>query len=124
MPRFGLFVHWGIYSLLADGEWVMNNRSIRTTEYEHLAARFNPTRFDARAWVALARRAGVRYLTMTTKHHDGFAMYDSRLSDWDIVDRTPFGRDVIAELAAPTISSTSARWPTAPFSPSLPSGLA
>ena len=98
--KVGLFVHWGVYSLLADGEWVMNNRSIRATEYEHLAARFNPTRFDARAWVALARRAGVRYITMTTKHHDGFAMYDSRLSDWDIVDRTPFRRDVIAELAA------------------------
>ena len=98
--KVGLFIHWGVYSLLADGEWVMNNRDIRAAEYEHLAPRFNPTRFDARAWVALARQAGVRYITMTTKHHDGFAMYDTRLSDWDIIDRTQFRRDVIAELAA------------------------
>ena len=89
--KVGLFIHWGVYSLLADGEWVMNNRSIRTAEYEHLAPRFNPTRFDARAWVALAKRAGIRHITMTTKHHDGFAMYDSKLSDWDIIDRTPSG---------------------------------
>ena len=98
--KVGLFIHWGIYSLLADGEWVMNNRSIRTSEYEHLAPRFNPARFDARGWVALAKRAGIRYITMTTKHHDGFAMYDTKLSDWDIIDRTPFRRDIIAELAA------------------------
>ncbi len=97
--KVGLFVHWGIYSLLADGEWVMNNRSITAAEYEHLAPRFNPTRFDAKAWVALARKAGARYITMTTKHHDGFAMFDSKLTDWDIIDRTPFKRDVIAELA-------------------------
>lgn len=97
--RVGLFVHWGIYSLLADGEWVMENRSITAAEYERLAPRFNPTRFDARAWVALAKRAGAKYLVMTTKHHDGFAMFDSRVTDWDIIDRTPFRRDVIAELA-------------------------
>lgn len=97
--KVGLFIHWGIYSLLADGEWVMNNRSITSAEYEHLAPRFNPTRFDASNWVALARKAGARYITMTTKHHDGFAMFDSKLTDWDIIDRTPFKRDVIAELA-------------------------
>ena len=97
--KIGLFVHWGIYSLLADGEWVMNNRGISAAEYEHLAPRFHPSRFDARAWVALAKRAGINYIIMTTKHHDGFAMFDSKVTDWDIVDRTPFGRDVIAELA-------------------------
>ena len=98
--KVGLFIHWGIYSLLADGEWVMNNRSITSAEYEHLAPMFNPTRFDARSWVALARKAGARYITMTTKHHDGFAMFDSKLTTWDIIDRTPFKRDVIGELAA------------------------
>ncbi|MEZ4457936.1 MAG: alpha-L-fucosidase [Gemmatimonadales bacterium] len=97
--RVGLFIHWGIYSLLADGEWVMENRGIRAADYERLAPRFNPTRFDAAAWVSLAQRAGARYLTMTTKHHDGFAMFDTRVSDWDIIERTPFKRDVIAELA-------------------------
>lgn len=98
--KVGLFVHWGIYSVLADGEWVQNNRSIRSAEYEGLAPLFNPARFDAAQWVDLARRAGARYLVMTTKHHDGFAMFDSKLTDWDIADRTPFRRDVIGELAA------------------------
>lgn len=86
--KVGLGIHWGVYSLLADGEWVMNNRSIRAAESEHLAPRFNPARFDAGAWVALAKRAGIRYITMTPKHHDGFAMSDTKLSDWDIIDRT------------------------------------
>ena len=97
--RFGLFIHWGIYSLLQDGEWVMNNRRMEIPQYETLAPQFNPARFDAAAWVSLAREAGMRYITITSKHHDGFAMYDSRVSTWDIVDRTPFRRDVLAELA-------------------------
>jgi alpha-L-fucosidase len=98
--RVGLFVHWGIYSLLADGEWVMQNRGITAADYQHLAGRFDPAGFDASRWVALARKAGARYLTMTAKHHDGFAMFDSRVTDWDVMDRTPFHRDVIGELAA------------------------
>ena len=97
--KFGLFIHWGIYSVLASGEWVMQNRGIPAEHYERLAEQFNPTQFDAREWVALAKAAGMRYITITSKHHDGFAMYDSALTDWDIVDRTPYGRDVLADLA-------------------------
>ena len=97
--RFGMFIHWGIYSVLQDDAWVMNTRRLLLPEYETVAAQFDPTRFDAAAWVALARAAGARYITVTTKHHDGFAMFDSRVSDWDVVDRTPFRRDVIRVLA-------------------------
>jgi alpha-L-fucosidase len=97
--KFGLFIHWGISSLLMDGEWVMENRGIRVAEYEAIAAHFNPTRFDAEAWVMLARAAGMRYVTLITKHHDGFALFDSRATDWDVMDRTPFRRDVVREMA-------------------------
>jgi alpha-L-fucosidase len=97
--KFGMFIHWGIYSLLQDGEWVMNNRGITVEEYETLAPQFNPVKFDAAEWVSLAKAAGIRYITITSKHHDGFAMFDSEVSDWDIVDRTAYGRDVLAMLA-------------------------
>ncbi len=97
--RFGMFIHWGIYSLLQDGEWVMNNRGLTVPEYETLAPQFNPVKFDAAAWVRLAQDAGMKYLTITSKHHDGFAMFGSKVSDWDIVDRTPYGRDVLRMLA-------------------------
>src|SRR2546421_1389543 len=97
--KFGLFVHWGVYSVLGDGEWVMNVRKMSIADYEPLAARFNPTEFDAAEWVALAKAAGMRYTTITSKHHDGFAMFDSRRTDWDIVDRTPYHRDVLKQLA-------------------------
>jgi alpha-L-fucosidase len=97
--KFGLFVHWGVYSVLADGEWVMNNKKIPIAEYETLPARFNPTEFDPAEWVALVKAAGMKYITITSKHHDGFAMYDSKLSDWDIVDRTPYKKDVLKLLA-------------------------
>lgn len=97
--RFGLFVHWGVYSVLGDGEWVMNNRKIPISEYEKLAPQFNPTGFDPAEWVALVKAAGMRYITITSKHHDGFAMFDSRVSDWDIADRTPYKRDVLRMLA-------------------------
>ena len=100
--RFGLFVHWGIYSLLSDGEWVMNNRGIPSADYERVAAFFNPIRFDADEWVQLAKDAGMRYITITSKHHDGFAMFDSKVSDWDIVDRTPYKKDVLKALAEAT----------------------
>jgi len=98
--KFGLFVHWGVYSVLGDGEWVMNNRKLHVAEYERLPAQFNPTGFDAAAWVAVAKAAGMKYITITSKHHDGFAMYDSKVSDWDIVERTPYRRDVLRQLAA------------------------
>jgi alpha-L-fucosidase len=97
--RFGLFVHWGVYSLLADGEWVMNNRKIPAADYEKLPALFNPVAFDPAEWVALVKAAGMKYITITSKHHDGFAMFDSKVSDWDIVDRTPYTKDVLKLLA-------------------------
>jgi alpha-L-fucosidase len=97
--RFGMFVHWGVYSVLGRGEWVMQNERIPIAEYEKLPARFNPTGFDPAAWVALAKAAGMRYITITSKHHDGFAMFDSKVSDYDIVDRTPYGKDVLKMLS-------------------------
>jgi alpha-L-fucosidase len=97
--KFGLFIHWGIYSVLGDGEWVMQNHRIPAKRYEYVATQFNPVKFDAAAWVSLARAAGMKYITITSKHHDGFAMFDSKVSDWDIVDRTPYGKDVLKQLA-------------------------
>ncbi|MDG3003653.1 alpha-L-fucosidase [Paludisphaera mucosa] len=98
--KFGLFVHWGVYSLLGKGEWVMNNDKIPIAEYRKLPPQFNPVKFDADEWVKLAKSAGMRYITVTTKHHDGFCMYDSKLTDYDVVDATPYGKDPIKALAA------------------------
>lgn len=97
--KFGLFVHWGVYSLLGKGEWVMNNDKIPVAEYRKLPPQFNPTKFDAEEWAKLARSAGVRYVTVTAKHHDGFAMFDSKLTDYDVVDATPFAKDPLRALA-------------------------
>ncbi|TWU50602.1 Alpha-L-fucosidase [Rubripirellula tenax] len=97
--KFGMFIHWGVYSKLERGEWVMNKERIPITEYKKLASEFNPIKFDADAWVAVAKAAGMKYITITSKHHDGFAMFDSDASDWNIVDATPFDRDVIKELS-------------------------
>jgi alpha-L-fucosidase len=97
--RFGLFVHWGVYSLLGDGEWVMNNQRIPVATYEKLPAFFNPIQFDPKEWVQMVKDAGMKYITITSKHHDGFAMYDSKVSTYDIVDRTPYGKDVLKMLA-------------------------
>ncbi len=97
--RFGMFIHWGVYSLLGKGEWVMENDRITLAEYEKLPPRFNPVEYDPAEWVRLAKDAGVRYITLTSKHHDGFAMWDSKVSDYDIVDRTPYGKDVLKALA-------------------------
>src|SRR4051794_36382043 len=85
--KFGLFIHWGVYSVLGDGEWVMNQRQIPIKDYEKLPALFNPTEFNAQEWVGMAKAAGMKYITITSKHHDGFAMFDSKISDYDIVDR-------------------------------------
>lgn len=98
--RFGLFIHWGVYSVLEDGEWVMNNRKIPVSEYEQLPPRFNPVQFNAAEWVSLAKAAGMKYITITSKHHDGFAMFATRQNKWNIVDATPFKRDPLKELAA------------------------
>jgi alpha-L-fucosidase len=97
--KFGLFIHWGVYSVLGDGEWVMNNRQIAVREYEKLPAFFNPTEFDPAEWVALAKAAGMKYITITSKHHDGFAMFATKQSDWNIMDRTPYKKDVLKMLA-------------------------
>ncbi|PYU89073.1 MAG: alpha-L-fucosidase, partial [Acidobacteria bacterium] len=97
--RFGMFIHWGVYSTLEDGEWVMNNRGMTVAEYEKLPPQFNPTQFDAAEWVALAKAAGAKYITITSKHHDGFAMFGTKQSSWNIVDRTPWGRDPLQRLA-------------------------
>jgi len=97
--RFGLFIHWGVYSVLGRGEWVMQNDKMPISEYEKIPPRFDPTAYDPAQWVAMAKAAGMRYITITSKHHDGFAMFDSKVSDYDIVDRTPYGRDVLKMLA-------------------------
>jgi alpha-L-fucosidase len=97
--KFGMFVHWGVYSLLADGEWVMHQRKIPAKDYEKLPAFFNPIDFDPEAWVKMAKNAGIQYITITSKHHDGFAMFDSKVTDWDIIDRTPYKKDVLKMLA-------------------------
>lgn len=98
--RFGVFIHWGLYSLLAgageesgNSEWIMDRKRIPIARYERLAEFFNPVRFDADAWVRVFKDAGASYVTITSKHHDGFALYDSKVSTYDVVDRTPFGRD-------------------------------
>jgi len=97
--KLGLFIHWGVYSQLGAGEWVMHNRKISVADYESLAATFNPVKFDAAAWVALARRAGARYVTITARHHDGFSMFKTTETPYNIVDWTPFQRDPLKELA-------------------------
>ena len=107
--KFGMFIHWGLYAQAGGewqgqryfgiGEWLMNRAKIPSAEYATLAARFNPTNFDARQWVALAKAAGMKYIVITSKHHDGFAMFKSEASAFNIVDATPFGRDPLRELA-------------------------
>jgi alpha-L-fucosidase len=107
--RFGMMIHWGLYSLPAGewqgqqmdyiGEWLQSRFRIPNAEYARFAAQFNPIQFDAHAWVRLAKEAGMRYMVFTAKHHDGFAMYHSPSDPYNIVDATPFGRDPVAELA-------------------------
>ena len=97
--RFGLFIHWGVYSVLGDGEWVMNQRKMPVQEYEPVAARFNPTQYNPTEWVALAKQAGMKYITITSKHHDGFAMWDTKQGTWDIMDSSPYRKDVLKALA-------------------------
>ncbi|HEX9825248.1 MAG TPA: alpha-L-fucosidase [Flavobacteriaceae bacterium] len=96
--KFGMFIHWGVYSVLGDAEWVMNNQGIPVDRYELLPTFFNPTEFDAKKIVGLAKSAGMKYITITTKHHDGFAMYDSKVSDYNIVKATPYGMDIFRML--------------------------
>jgi len=97
--KFGMFIHWGVYSVLGDGEWVLHDRKLTLHEYERLAKFFDPEKFDAKTWVTLAKSAGMKYITITSRHHDGFAMFDSKSSDWNIVQRTPYGKDPLKMLA-------------------------
>jgi alpha-L-fucosidase len=97
--RFGLFIHWGVYSVLGDGEWVMNNEHIPIKAYEKLPAFFNPTEFNPAEWVQMVKDAGMKYITITSKHHDGFAMFDSKVSDYNVVKKTPYGKDILKMLA-------------------------
>jgi alpha-L-fucosidase len=97
--KFGMFIHWGLYSKLASGEWVMNKKRIPIAEYKKHAEDFNPVKFNAEEWVSVAKAAGMKYITITSKHHDGFAMFKSDVSNFNIVDATPFKRDIIKELS-------------------------
>jgi alpha-L-fucosidase len=99
--RFGMFIHWGVYSVLGDGEWVMNNRKMTVAEYEKLPPQFNPTEYNPVEFVALAKAAGMKYITITSKHHDGFAMFGTKQNQWNIVDATltPYKKDVLKPLA-------------------------
>ncbi len=113
--KFGMFIHWGLYSTPAGiwkgvkqnqmrrphiSEWIQHAFEIPRDEYAQLATNFNPIHFDADSIVSLAKRAGMKYLVITAKHHDGFALYDSKVSEFDVMDATPFKRDIIAELHA------------------------
>ena len=97
--RFGIFLHWGLYSMFAQGEWYMQNAGIPYAEYSKAASGFYPSEFDAREWVAAIKASGAGYITITTRHHEGFSMWDTKQSDYNIVDATPFKRDIIRELA-------------------------
>jgi alpha-L-fucosidase len=108
--KFGMFIHWGVYSVPAGfyqgkpvpgiGEWIMNRAKIPMAEYQQYAKEFNPVKFDADAWVKAAADAGMKYIVITSKHHDGFAMFDTKASPWNIVQATPYGKDPLKELAA------------------------
>ena len=97
--KFGVFIHWGIYSMFAQGEWYLQNAVIDKYEYAKAADAFYPHRFNAKEWVAAIKDAGAKYICLTSRHHDSFSMWHTRQSDYNIVDATPFGRDVIKELA-------------------------
>lgn len=97
--KLGIFIHWGIYSMFAQGEWYLQNFPIDKYEYAKAADAFNPHRFDAKKWVTAIKDAGAKYICFTSRHHDSFSMWDTEQSNYNIVDATPFGRDVIKELA-------------------------
>jgi alpha-L-fucosidase len=96
--RFGMFIHWGASSVLGHGEWVMNQRNIQVKEYRRLIDIFNPISFDAKAWVSTAKNAGMQYITLITRHHDGFSLWDTKQSDWNIMN-TPYKKDIVKQIA-------------------------
>ena len=97
--KFGIFIHWGIYSMFGQGEWYLHNAKLNPQEYAKAAAGFYPAQFDASEWVAAIKDSGAKYITFTSRHHDGFSMWNTAYSDYDIVDATPYNKDVIAQLA-------------------------
>ena len=123
--RFGMFIHWGLYAVPAGewkgqrtekiGEWIMKNLRIPIADYETLVPQFNPVKFDAREWVRIAKDAGMKYIVITSKHHDGFALFDSKVSSYDVM-ASPFKRDILKELSdasarpASSWASTTRSW--------------
>jgi alpha-L-fucosidase len=107
--KYGMFIHWGLYAIPAGewkgqrclglGEWLMNRCKVPVREYEQLAKQFNPVKFDADAWVRLAQDAGMKYIVITAKHHDGFALFKSAASPYNVVDATPYNKDILKQLA-------------------------
>lgn len=111
--RFGMFIHWGVYSVLGGshdgkhvlvkdnyvGPWIMKRGKIPVADYKEYAKQFNPVDYDPESWVLLAKEAGMKYIVITSKHHEGFALFDSKVSDWDVVDATPYGKDLLKPLA-------------------------
>lgn len=97
--KFGIFIHWGIYSMMARGEWVQSVENLNAAEYAHLADGFYPSKFNADEWVKTIKEAGARYICITSRHHDGFSMFGTKASNYNIVDATPFKRDILKELA-------------------------
>lgn len=95
--HFGMFIHWGLFSLLGNGEWVLNNRNIPFENYKLLEKSFNPVDFDADAWVATAKNAGMKYITLVTRHHDGFSLWDTKYSDFNIT-HTPYKKDIVRQI--------------------------
>lgn len=107
--RLGMFIHWGVYAVPAGhynghainriGEWIMNRGKIPVAEYQQFAKQFNPVKYDPDAWVKMAKDAGMKYIVITAKHHDGFALFKSNASKWNMVDATPYGKDLLKPLA-------------------------
>ena len=97
--RFGIFIHWGIYSMFAQGEWYLQNAGLNRDEYAKAADAFYPHRFNAKEWVSAIKASGAKYICFTTRHHDSFSMWDTEQSDFNVVDASPFGRDVLKEIA-------------------------
>jgi alpha-L-fucosidase len=107
--RFGMFIHWGVYALPAGiwdgrqiggiGEWIMNRGKIPVADYQRMAKNFNPVKYDPDAWVRMAKDAGMKYIVITSKHHDGFALFETKASKWNVVDATVYGKDLLKPLA-------------------------
>lgn len=108
--RFGMFIHWGVYAVPAGtwqghqigrgGEWIMNRGKVSVADYHQMASQFNPIKYDPEAWVKMAKDAGMKYIVITAKHHDGFALFQSNASKWNVVDATPYGKDLLKPLVA------------------------